>query len=699
MGDCKLPKPYPVQIDPDQPLSETIDIMIANEICFAPVIKEKILLGILNLATALKWMQSNEPSKMTIRVKDVMQTKITSYQEDLEIKDALGKDNFWFPIGVFQNNFDEIIIVQELFNNITKKITTQNERNQAILESVPNGIIAINAIGNIILMNKMAYSLLGVDCNVIGKSIKEIFPVSNLTNTIVTGLTEYGIKLEINGRTIISNRSPIILDDNISGAVAVFQDITELENISSKLASVQQLNQELDAIIESSYDGVMITDHEGKGIRINQSLARVTGLDASHFEGNLIDNLFDKGIFEYESITSKALREGRIITSIQRISTTGKEVLVTGNPIFDTNGKVHRVVSNVRDISELYRFNEEIRESMLLANRYQTELSQLILERLKKDKIIVQSPSMMKLFDLAMRAAQTDVTVLLLGESGVGKEVFSRMIHNTSNRSVTGKFIQVNCGAIPENLLESELFGYEPGAFTGSNPRGKPGIFEIASMGTLLLDEIGDLPKNLQVKLLRVLQEKEVYRLGSTSPIKLDTRIIAATNLNIWARVKEGTFREDLFYRLNVLPIEIPPLRERREDIVPLSMHFMQLYNKKYGVAKRLDPKAISLLEAYSWPGNVRELQNVIERLLVITDEDLIQPLQVQFQLTKYKCKLNSPIIINELMPIHEAKDILEKNLINMALDFYPSFRKAAEVLGLDHSNIVRKAAKYGIKR
>ena len=698
MGVLKFSKPCPVQLDPDQPLSDTINTLMENELCFAPVIKDKVLLGIFNLATALKWTRDNESSKISF-VKDVMQTKIIPSEEGLKIEEALHQGNFKLTTGDFQGNFDEIIIVQDFFANLAKKITTQNEQNQAILESVPNGIVAINTVGNIILMNKAAYRLLGVDSNVIGRPIKTVFPVSNLSSTIETGLTEYGQKLVINGRTIISNRSPIISDGKISGALAAFQDITDLENISFKLASVQQLNLELDAIIESSYDGVMITNQEGKGIRINQSLARLTGLDATHFEGKLIDDLFEKGIFQYESITGRTLREGRTITSIQKVSTTGKEVLVTGNPIFDTEGKVHRVVSNVRDISELQQLREKLRESELLATRYHTELSQLVPERLEKNNIIVQSPCMIKLFDLAMRAARTDVTVLLLGESGVGKEVFSRVIHNTSNRSVKGRFIQINCGAIPENLLESELFGYEPGAFTGSSPKGKPGIFEIATNGTLLLDEIGDLPKNLQVKLLRVLQEQEVYRIGSTNPIKLDTRIIAATNLNIWEQVKEGSFREDLFYRLNVLPIEIPPLRERREDIIPLSLHFIQLYNEKYGVVKRLDPQAISILEDYSWPGNVRELQNVLERVMVITDEDLIQPYQVQLQLSKFKTKYNSPISVNELIPIHEARDILEKELINMALDSYPSMRKAAEALGLDHSNIVRKAAKYGIKK
>lgn len=570
---------------------------------------------------------------------------------------------------------------------------------RSILESMPNGIIAINHLGNIIFLNDEACRLLGVERDVIGQPIRELFPTSNLPEIYRTGNIQYGYRLEVNGRTLISNRSPIISNNKIVGALAVFQDLTELEKLSSQLASVQQLNLELDAIIESSYDGVMITDHEGRGIRINNALARLTGLDASHFEGKFIKNLFETGIFEYESITVKALREGRTVNSIQKVSTTGKEVFVTGNPIFDADGKVARVVTNVRDLTELNRLNKELHESKLLASRYQTELSRLIVEQLSKEKVIAKSPGMMEIFNLAVRAAQTDATVLILGESGVGKEVLSRVIHNASSRAGIGTFVQINCGAIPENLLESELFGYEGGAFTGASREGKPGMFEIADRGTLLLDEIGDLPTNLQVKLLRVLQEHEMFRIGGTKPIKLDVRIIAATNQNIWERVQEGVFREDLFYRLNVLPIEVPPLRARKEDILLLAMHFIQLYNEKYRVEKRLDPACLPILESYSWPGNVRELQNVLERLLVLTDGDIIEAEQVQKQLTKFGNRSHSPISVNELMPIQEAKEMLEKKLISMAFEAYPSIRKAAEALGIDHSNILRKAAKYGLQK
>ncbi len=698
MGILNLVKPSLVQFDPHLALSEATNIMIAEELCSVPVVKDKHLVGILNLTTALKRVQAVNNLQHAAKVQDAMQTEISVYKKGAELGDM--KQASWLAAEDDEGNFTGIIQLKELISFLNHGVISQRQRNQVLLESAPNGIIAINESGNIVMMNKAAYHLLGVDMEVIGKPIIEVFPVSSLPTIIETGLTQFGQKLEINGRTIISNRSPLIFEDKIIGAVAVFQDITELENISYQLASVQQLNRELDAIIESSYDGVMITNQEGRGIRINQSLSRLTGLDASHFEGRFIDELFQSGIFQYESITVRALREGRTITSIQKISTTGKEVLVTGNPIFNTEGKVTRVVTNVRDVTELNRLNEELKESKLLATRYQTELSQLMLERLKKDKIIAESPGMQKLFNLAVRAAQTDATVLILGESGVGKEVLARVIHETSSRTGTGSFVQINCGAIPENLLESELFGYEGGAFTGAGREGKPGMFQIADHGTLLLDEIGDLPLNLQVKLLRVLQEQEVYRIGGTKPIKLNVRIIAATNRNIWEQIQVGSFREDLFYRLNVFPIEVPPLRERKEDILPLAIHFIQLNNEKYNARKRLDPEALPILEAYNWPGNVRELQNVLERLFVVTDDEWIRALPIQEQLNKLKTRFKSysPVTVNELLPIQEAKEILEKKLIIMALDQYPSIRKAAEFLGLDHSNIVRKAAKYNIK-
>lgn len=334
----------------------------------------------------------------------------------------------------------------------------------------------------------------------------------------------------------------------------------------------------------------------------------------------------------------------------------------------------------------------------MLTARYHAELSQLLVEKLRHDKVIARSKEMIEVLNIAVRVAQTDSTVLIAGESGVGKEVVARVIHNESERSKHGNLIQINCGAIPENLLEAELFGYEPGSFTGASKQGKLGLFELAHKGTILLDEIADLPLNLQVKLLRVLQEQEVYRIGGVRPIRLDVRVIAATNKDLWSCVQQGTFREDLFYRINVVPITVPPLRERKEDIIPLALHFLKLFNEKYGAGKKLDSGAMSVLELYNWPGNVRELENLIERIGILCEDGLIGSRQLRDQLYRNEKKTLQPIMVNSLMPLKDAQEILEKELLNTALNRFKTTRKAAEVLGIAHSSVVRKAAKYKLK-
>ncbi|MCL6611417.1 MAG: sigma 54-interacting transcriptional regulator [Peptococcaceae bacterium] len=571
----------------------------------------------------------------------------------------------------------------------------------AILECTHNGILAIDAAGRIALCNSAAGRLLGIDPEAAsGRPVNDLIPAGQciLTRVMDTGRPEFSRKIVINGRTMVSNHTPLVVEGKIIGAVAVFQDITELERVSSELDSVRQLCSQLDTIIESSFDGIMVTDSQGKGVRINKALARLTGLDESHFVGKPIDDLFRKGIFRCESVTIKALKEGRTVTGVQYVNPTGKEVLVTGNPVCDADGKVAWVLTNVRDVTELNQLKEKLRESEMLTARYHAELSQLMVEKFMQGAVVAESQEMLKVLSLAVRVAQTDSTVLITGESGSGKEVVARVIHNASERAGEGNLIQINCGAIPENLLEAELFGYEPGAFTGARKQGKLGLFEMANRGTIMLDEVAELPLNLQVKLLRVIQEQEVYRLGGTRPIKLDVRIIAATNRDLWACVEQGTFREDLFYRINVVPINVPPLRQRREDIVPLALHFLKAFKDKYRVEKRLDPRAMAVLEEYHWPGNIRELENVIERLGVFCEGEVITAQQVREQLyrnEKKEKKPPPPITVNSLLPLKDAQEMIERELLNLALARCKTTRKAAKALGIAHSSVVRKAARY----
>lgn len=317
--------------------------------------------------------------------------------------------------------------------------------------------------------------------------------------------------------------------------------------------------------------------------------------------------------------------------------------------------------------------------------RYALEVSQLRMNGPSIAGIILRSPSMQQISTLAMKVSHVDTTVLITGESGVGKEVMARLIHKESSRS-EGPFVKINCGAIPRELLESELFGYDAGAFTGAQRQGKIGMIEVANHGTLFLDEIGELPLDLQVKLLQVLQDRTLVRLGSTRSIAVSVRVVAATNRDLQAMVDSRQFRSDLFYRLNVVPIHVPPLRERREDILPLVQHFLDELNGQYNLAKRFSEQALAVLLDYNWPGNVRELRNMIERLVVTSPDTLIRTDYLPPQL----CVTRSED--HEAGPDLKARTArFERELVLEAVERFGSTRAAAKHLKISQSSVVRR--------
>lgn len=325
------------------------------------------------------------------------------------------------------------------------------------------------------------------------------------------------------------------------------------------------------------------------------------------------------------------------------------------------------------------------------------DLETNILKDINLGEYVFASNEMQKVLDNALKVANYDCTVLITGESGVGKEIIATIIHKGSDRNYLPS-IKINCGSIPKNLLESELFGYEKGAFTGADTKGKLGFFELAKGGTLFLDEIGELPLDLQVKLLRALQEKEIYRVGGVKPINVDVRIIAATNRDLAKLVDEGLFREDLYYRLNVFPILIPPLRSRKNDIVPLIMHFCKLYNQKFRLNKTFNQNALNYLVEYDWPGNIRELENIVQRLLITSDKNIISISDVIKILGTVK-NAGSDFISNELNiennTLEEMLQIKEYEILKSAKEKYKTTRKIANALGLSQSTLVRKLNKY----
>ena len=335
------------------------------------------------------------------------------------------------------------------------------------------------------------------------------------------------------------------------------------------------------SVLENSYDGIYITDKNSVTIYVNKAYENLTGHKRSEYVGKHMDDLIKAGIMKVH-ITRDVIASKKSVTTREELI-SGKNVLVTGNPIFNNNNEIIAVVTNVRDISEIISLEKKERLAKEVISRYQKQFFDASTMR----NIVCESANTISVFNFAAKVAPKDSTVLLTGETGVGKEVIAKYIHYNSLRK-DSNYIKINCGAIPENLLESELFGYVGGAFTGADPNGKPGLFELADNGTLFLDEIGELPLNLQSSLLRVLQDGEVTRVGSTKTRRVSVRIIAATNRNLKQMIEEKTFREDLYYRLNVISINIPPLRERRDDIPALTELFIERLNKKYNTKKRV---------------------------------------------------------------------------------------------------------------
>ncbi len=443
-----------------------------------------------------------------------------------------------------------------------------------------------------------------------------------------------------------------------------------------KLESTMSI-EDLTKAIDCSYDGIHILDKDGNTLYINSACERIEGVNLEEIKKRNIKELVDLGYYN-ESVTLKVLEEKKAVTIVQKAN-NGKVVLTTGNPIYK-NGTIDKVVVNSRDVTELRMLKEELEQKEKENSRYKEELELLRNEQMADKETVYKSEELKKMFEAAKIVAKVDSTVLILGESGVGKGVLSRFIHKFSMRK-DEPYVKVDCSAIPEALFESEIFGYEKGAFTGAEKSGKKGLIEIANGGTVFLDEVGELPIASQAKLMRVIQEKEIVRVGGTDPIKVDVRVIAATNRNIKEMVSKKEFREDLYYRLNVVPIEIPPLRERKDDILPLVNNLLHELNKKYGFNKKMTNKALNELTSYDWPGNVRELENFVERIVVISEKELID--DVDLVSSKFSF-LQGEDYKSQLMKF-------EKEVLESAIEKYGSIPKAAEKLSLDVSTVRRK--------
>jgi PAS domain S-box-containing protein len=468
---------------------------------------------------------------------------------------------------------------------------------------------------------------------------------------------------------------------------------SEIERLKQELKEAKILNQELDAIIENSYDGIYITDKNGVTLKTNSAIERITGIPKEYYIGKNVDDLMKRGILK-SSVTYKVLEQKRSVSAVQ-YNHSGKETLITGNPVLNDEGEIEKIVTNIRDLSELNELQAALRKANELNDSYKQEIERLKGKTEYDSGVIIASNQMKLIFEMAERIADVDATVLILGETGVGKDVLARYIYNKSIRAKQGNFIKLNCGAIPPDLLESELFGYESGAFTGASAKGKPGMFELADNGVLFLDEIGELSFGLQVKLLRVLQEREIQRVGGTKTKKVNVRIIAATNRNLKEMVTNGEFREDLYYRLNVVPIVIPSLKERRDDILPLVQLFLGQANRKYDKHKKIDVKLNDFFYRYNWPGNVRELSNLMERMVLTTQSQVIK---VEDLPIEYKETTDSTLSFTQLLTLKEAVELAEEKVLSLAVQKCKTTYEIAQALDTSQPTIVRKLKKYHLK-
>jgi PAS domain S-box-containing protein len=468
-----------------------------------------------------------------------------------------------------------------------------------------------------------------------------------------------------------------------------------LEQLLTEYNELQVANLNLDAIIENSYDGIYITDIDGNTLKTNSAIERITGIPKEYYLNKNVNDLIKKGILDV-SVTDKVLKEKKTVSLVQK-NFSGQETLLTGNPVFNENGDIESVVTNIRDLSDLNNLQRALRKANELNKSYRKEIERLQGSPVVLDEhTIVKNEQMKIIYNMASRIVNVDATVLILGETGVGKDVLAKFIYNHSERSREGKFIKINCGAIPPDLLESELFGYAGGAFTGANKQGKPGMFELADNGVLFLDEIGEMPLNLQVKLLRVIQEREIQRIGGTSSKKINVRLLAATNRDLKEMVKCGGFREDLYYRLNVVPISIPPLRERVDEICPLANLYLENINTKYGTLKQVNDELMSFFRHYHWPGNVRELSNLLERIVLLNNVDL---LGIEHLPREYRNEVSNEIVkVEKFATLKDVTESAEENLLKKAAEKYKTTYEIAKVLETSQPTIVRKLKKYDIK-
>nr|WP_316569678.1 sigma 54-interacting transcriptional regulator [Neobacillus sp. YIM B06451] len=609
-----------------------------------------------------------------------------------ELREAAGQKSILIPGSVAFL----ISTLMEEKEDLIERLKNESYKYDLIFNSTDDGMVVINKDGIVTLLNRRASEMVKYDRKkALGNHIWEVIPSSRLPIVMETRRIEANQEMVLeNGVKIITTRIPII-DENggLIGAFAVFKDISEVVRLAEEITNLKEIQTMLEAIIQSSDDAISVVDEAGRGILVNPAYNRITGLSREQ----VIGQPATADISEGESMHMKVLKTRRPVRGVpMRVGPNKKEVIVNVAPII-VEGKLKGSVGVIHDMSEIKSLNRELTRARQIIRTLEAKYS--------FEDIIGQSEEMQLAIEQAKLAAKTPATVLLRGESGTGKELFAHAIHNASDRRFN-KFVRVNCAALSETLLESELFGYEEGAFSGAKRGGKPGLFEEANNGSIFLDEIGELSANTQAKLLRVLQEREIIRVGGTKPLPINVRIIAATNVNLEKGIASGTFREDLYYRINRLPIHIPPLRNRKEEIPILCERLIQKINQDYGRnVEGITDAAILQLQEYSWPGNVRELENILGRAIIFMayNETIIDGKHLP-ELKNKETGRKGHIEMSEegrgeSLSLAEMLDRYEAEIISRTMQRANGNKtKAAKMLGLSIRNLYYKLEKYELE-
>ncbi|MCM3611224.1 sigma-54-dependent Fis family transcriptional regulator [Planococcus sp. MERTA32b] len=571
-----------------------------------------------------------------------------------------------------------------------KKLSGESHKQNIIFNSIEEGMIGIDQSSHIIFMNRSASRMLEKDSSeVIGKHIHELISTSELPRIYETGRIELNRELQLkNGLKIVTSRFPMI-DENgeIIGAFAVFQDITEVVTLAEEITDLKEIQTMLQAIIQSSDDAISVVDENGYGLLVNPAYTRITGLQME----DVIGQPASADISEGESMHLRALQTRKPVRGVNlKVGPANREVIVNVAPIIVDN-ILKGSVGVIHDTTEIRSLMKELDRARSIIRTLESKYT--------FDDIIGLSPEMQLSLQQAKLAAQTPVTVLLRGESGTGKELFAHAIHSASDRKYN-KFVRVNCAALSEELLESELFGYEEGALAGVKSGEKKGLFEEANNGSIFIDEIGELSPAIQSKLLRVLQEHETLRIGGTTPIPVNVRVIASTNANMEKALLDGTFREDLYYRLNRMPILIPPLRSRKQDIPRIVDRLLMKLNQEYGRnVESITDKALQLLRLYDWPGNVRELENVISRAMIFMNinEKVLTEKNIPLNMLK-ATEAKNEVAIESGSPLQEQLDTVERGILQRALEQNKGNKsKTAKALDVSLRTLYYKLEKFGL--